>query len=39
MATPSIRGSYQLARRELPDGTIQHPPAVKGMATFTNGFP
>ena len=35
MATPSIEGSYQLVRRELPDGTIQHPPAVKGMATFT----
>jgi hypothetical protein len=27
-----------LVRRELPDGTVQHPPAVKGMITFTREY-
>lgn len=38
MITPSIEGTYQLVRRELPDGTIQFPPAVKGMLTYTKEF-
>ena len=38
MATPSIEGTYQLVRRKLPDGTVQLPPAVKGMITYTNEF-
>ncbi len=38
MVAPSIEGTYQLVRRELPDGTVQLPPAVKGMATFTKEF-
>jgi hypothetical protein len=38
MAKPSIEGTYQLARRELPDGTTQYPPAVKGMMTYTKEF-
>lgn len=37
MAAPSIEGTYQLVRRELPDGTVQHPPQVKGMLTMTKG--
>lgn len=35
MAAPNIEGSYQLVRRELPDGTVQLPPVVKGMITLT----
>lgn len=38
MAAPAIEGTYQLVRRELPDGTVQVPPALKGMATFTKEF-
>jgi hypothetical protein len=38
MAAPSIGGTYQLVRRELPDGTVQIPPAVKGMMTYTKTF-
>lgn len=38
MATPSIEGTYQLVRRELPDGTIQHPPILKGLYTYTKDF-
>lgn len=38
MGTPSIEGTYQLVRRELPDGTVQLPPAVKGMITYTKEF-
>ncbi len=37
-AVPNIEGTYQLVRRELPDGTIQLPPAVKGMYTYTKEF-
>ena len=37
-AVPNIEGTYQLVRRELPDGTIQLPPAVKGMHTYTKEF-
>jgi len=38
MAAPRIEGTYRLVRRELPDGTVQHPPAVKGMTTFTRKY-
>ena len=38
MVAPSIEGTYQLVRRELPDGTVQLPPAVKGMITYTKEF-
>jgi hypothetical protein len=38
MIAPSIEGTYQLVRRELPDGTVQLPPAVKGMITYTKEF-
>ena len=38
MATPSIEGTYQLVRRELPDGTVQVPPVLKGMITYTKEF-
>ena len=38
MVAPSIEGTYQLVRRELPDGTVQSPPAMKGMFTYTKEF-
>jgi hypothetical protein len=38
MATPRIEGTYRLVRRELPDGTVQHPPDVKGMITYTREY-
>lgn len=38
MATPNIEGTYQLVRRELSDGTVQVPPALKGMITYTKQF-
>lgn len=38
MAAPSVEGTYQLVRRELPNGTAQHPPTVMGMMTLTKQF-
>ncbi len=38
MVASSIEGSYQLVRRELPDGTVQFPPDLKGMLTYTREF-
>jgi hypothetical protein len=38
MVAPSIEGTYQLVRRELPDGTVQLSPAVMGMITYTKEF-
>jgi hypothetical protein len=38
MAAPSIEGTYRLIRRVLPDGTVQSPPAVQGMITYTKEF-
>lgn len=38
MVTPSIEGTYQLVRRELPDGIVILPPALKGMFTYTREF-
>ena len=35
MNAPNIEGTYKLVRRELPDGTVQLPPVVKGMLTMT----
>ena len=34
MVAPNIEGTYQLVRRELPDGTVQFHPAVKGIITL-----
>ena len=39
MVAPNIEGTYQLVRRELPDGTVQFPPAMKGMITLHEGIP
>jgi hypothetical protein len=38
MVAPNIEGTYQLVRRELPDGTVQFPSIVKGMITYTREF-
>lgn len=38
MTAPNIEGTYRLVRRELPDGTVQLPPVVQGMLTFTTAF-
>ena len=38
MVAPSIEGTYQLVRRELPDGTVQQPQIVNGMCTFTREY-
>jgi hypothetical protein len=38
MAAPNIEGTYRLVRRELPDGTVQLPPTLKGMFTYTREF-
>lgn len=38
MVTLNIVGTYRLIRRELPDGTVQFPPIVKGMFTYTKEF-
>ncbi len=38
MAVTNIEGTYQLVRRELPGGTVQFPPALKGMITYTKTF-
>jgi hypothetical protein len=38
MVAPNIEGTYQFVRRELPDGTVQFHPAVKGMFTYTKEF-
>ena len=38
MTAPNIEGTYRLIRRELPDGTVQLPPVVKGVISFTKEF-
>ena len=38
MNAPGIEGTYQLVRRELPDGEVQFPPQVKGLMTYTKEF-
>jgi len=35
---PSIEGTYRLVSRELPDGSIQEPPDVLGLSTFTKEY-
>jgi hypothetical protein len=35
---PSIEGTYRLVSRELPDGSIQEPPDVLGLSTFTREY-
>ncbi len=35
---PSIEGTYRLVSRELPDGSIQTPPDVLGLGTYTKQY-
>jgi len=35
---PSIKGSYRLVSRDLPDGTKQVPPNIVGLITFTTKY-
>ena len=35
---PSIEGTYKLVSRELPDGTMQGPPDVMGLLTYTKSY-
>jgi hypothetical protein len=32
---PTIEGTYQLVSRKLPDGTMQRPPEIMGLLTYT----
>jgi hypothetical protein len=34
-STPRIEGTYKLISRKLPDGTLQLPPNIMGLLTFT----
>jgi hypothetical protein len=34
-STPRIEGTYQLVSRKLPDGTMQRPPEIMGLLTYT----
>ena len=36
--TPSIEGTCRLVSRTLPDGTVQRPPAVVGLQTYTKTY-
>jgi hypothetical protein len=36
--TPSVRGSYRLIKRTLPDGSQIVPPAISGLNTFTREY-
>lgn len=38
MTAPNIEGTYRLVRRELPDGSVQLHPDVRGMMTFTQQY-
>ena len=38
MSIPSIEGTYKLVKRELPDGTTQFPPQLKGFYTYTKEY-
>lgn len=38
MTVPNIQGTYRLIRRELPDGSVQFHPEVRGMMTFTQQY-
>jgi len=35
---PSIQGTYLLKSRDLADGTIQRPPTIAGMVTYTKNY-
>jgi len=35
---PSLEGSYRLASRDLPGGSRQVPPAIRGLITYTKGY-
>lgn len=35
---PSIEGTYRLAMRELPDGTVLRAPEIDGLLTFTRQY-
>ncbi len=35
---PSIEGTYKLIVRKLPDGTLQGPPDVMGLLTYTKSY-
>jgi hypothetical protein len=34
-STPTIEGTYKLISRRLPDGTMQFPPDIMGLMTYT----
>jgi hypothetical protein len=34
-STPTIEGTYKLVSRKLPDGTMQFPPDIIGLMTYT----
>jgi hypothetical protein len=34
---PTIEGTYKLVSRTLPDGTMQFPPDIMGLMTYTKG--
>ena len=38
VTAPTIEGTYRLVSRELPDGTIQEPPQIVGLITFTKRY-
>lgn len=38
MTALNIEGTYRLVRRELPDGSVQLYPDVRGMMTFTQKY-
>lgn len=38
MSKSPYDGTYQLVKRELPDGTVLKPPAVVGLFTIDNGW-
>jgi hypothetical protein len=35
---PTIKGTYRLVLRELPDGIVQAPPDVMGLLTYTKKY-
>jgi hypothetical protein len=37
-SAPMIEGTYQLVSRKLPDGTMQRPPAIMGLLTYTKSY-
>lgn len=34
-SAPTIEGTYKLISRKLPDGTVQRPPEIMGLLTYT----